>query len=89
MMSWISPVVTVSTALHSSPVNWWWQQQSAVVTCMQVKADFLAGPERPATPRGSQSAKEAASGATKAGACNTVSVPGEALAQPRLQVCWG
>ena len=53
-----------------------------------MKVDFLAGPERPATPRGSQSAKEAASGA-KAGACNTVSVPGEALAQPRLQVCWG
>lgn len=42
---------------------------------LQVKADFLAGPERPATPRGSQSAKEAASGG-KAAACNTVSIPG-------------
>ena len=44
---------------------------------MQVKADFLAGPERPATPRGSQSAKVAAADG-KAAACNAVSVPGEA-----------
>jgi hypothetical protein len=56
--------------------------RSATLVRVQVKADFLAGPERPATPRGSQSAKEAASGG-KAAACSTVSVPGGALAQPR------
>ena len=48
---------------------------------LQVKADFLAGPERPATPRGSQSAKVTASGG-KAAACNTVAVPGAHDAQP-------
>ena len=59
-----------------------------VVLGLQVKADFLAGPERPATPRGSQSAKEAASGG-KVASCNTVSVPGAGPMQPRLRVHQG
>ena len=75
-------------SMHSCPVLFWDQPMCCCGPQLQVKADFLAGPERPATPRGSQSAKEAASGG-KAAACNTVSVPGGTPAQPRLQVCWG
>jgi hypothetical protein len=63
------------TSMHSWPVLFCQQPMCCCDPQLQVKADFLAGPERPATPRGSQSAKEAASSGRTA-ACSTVSVPG-------------